>query len=126
MKQASIYSISKFVKDDNSINAEITFNEEHDIFKGHFPNNPIVPGVIQVQIIKDIAEKGLKKKLLLSNSKNIKFLNFINPLKDKPVLLSLNFEVLENTSIKVNSQIYSEDNVFIKFNGIFSGYAKIY
>ena len=44
----------------NSIEAKIELNASHQIFDGHFPNNPITPGVIQLQIVKELLEFHLK------------------------------------------------------------------
>ncbi len=85
MKEKLIYTILNFSCEKESINAEIKFDSSHNIFKGHFPGNPIVPGVIQVQIIKDLLEKGNRQRVITYKSKNIKFLNFISPLKNKKV-----------------------------------------
>ncbi len=119
MTQQQIYSISKYSSDKNAINAVITFNEKHDIFKGHFPGNPIVPGVIQVQIIKDLLEKYFSNDLLLVRSKNIKFLNFISPIKNKSVNVSITHQIFDDKSIKVKASIYSQDVIFLKFSGSF-------
>jgi len=119
MKQQPRYTISNFTLDNESINAEINFDEKHNIFKGHFPGNPIVPGVVQVQIIKDLAEKGLQKELLLTKSKNIKFLNFISPVENKSVGISVTYQILEDNSIKVNASIFSNEITFLKFIGLF-------
>lgn len=42
-------------EDEGSIVASKTFNEDLDIFKGHFPNLPITPGVI---ILEALAQAG--------------------------------------------------------------------
>ena len=34
----------------------ITLNPAHPIFAGHFPGNPITPGVCMLQIIKELTE----------------------------------------------------------------------
>ena len=77
---SEIYTISSFKSENDSIEATITFNKIHPIFSGHFPGNPIVPGVVQVQIIKDLMEKKFEQNLILSQAKNIKFLTSISPV----------------------------------------------
>jgi len=39
----------------------LSFNEEY--FQGHFPNHPIMPGVLQIEAMKQVAELGLKDVL---------------------------------------------------------------
>ena len=38
--------------------ATVLINENHVIFKGHFPDNPIMPGVCMMQIIKAFPTKS--------------------------------------------------------------------
>ena len=50
----------KEVKEEE-ITAVVKINKEHDIFKGHFPDFPLVAGVCQVLMVKEIFNSGLKK-----------------------------------------------------------------
>jgi len=34
--------------------AKISLIKDHEVFRGHFPDNPILPGVCTVQIIKEL------------------------------------------------------------------------
>ena len=38
------------------INAQLQLNPAHRVFEGHFPGQPVVPGVCMVQMIKEILE----------------------------------------------------------------------
>lgn len=59
--------------------AQISLNRNHEIFKGHFPGNPVTPGVCMMQIIKDLTENILQQKLFLNSASNVKFMAIINP-----------------------------------------------
>lgn len=120
MKEKLIYTILNFSCEDQSINAEIKFDSSHSIFKGHFPGNPIVPGVIQIQIIKDLLKKGTGKEFTLHKSKNIKFLNFISPLKNREVNVSISYKFSVNNVISTNAIMSSQKITFLKFSGEFS------
>lgn len=116
---SDIYTISSFKSENDSIEAAITFNEKHPIFSGHFPGNPIVPGVVQVQIIKDLMEKKFEQKLILSQAKNIKFLSIISPVNHPQVEVSLRIQYIEDNAMQVHAKIRSGENIFMKFAGIF-------
>ena len=75
----SFYKVNNIVVTDNIARANITINKDHIIFKSHFPGNPITPGVCMIQIIKEITEKIVKKKLFMKSVDNIKFIAIINP-----------------------------------------------
>ena len=52
------YNNEKTISSDhNKLITRIKLNKDHDIYNGHFPNNPITPGVIIIQIIKEILEE---------------------------------------------------------------------
>ncbi|NPA68246.1 MAG: 3-hydroxyacyl-ACP dehydratase [Chlorobi bacterium] len=105
---------------DNEILAEILVNPEHEIFKGHFPGNPVVPGVVSIQMINEISAEQLGKKLMTSKARNIKFPAMINPNTHPKLFVKINFTEGKDSSFKVNAQIFFEDIVFLKFNGSFS------
>ena len=63
----------------------LSFNEE--FFQGHFPNHPIMPGVLQIEAMKQVAELGLNKVLnptgeldiYIKSMKKVKFRKPSNP-----------------------------------------------
>jgi len=51
--------------------AMILINEEHEVFQGHFPGNPIMPGVCMMQIIKELTEQIQKALCLCSRCQTL-------------------------------------------------------
>ena len=96
----------------------IKLNPGHPVYQGHFPGNPVVPGVCQVQIIKELTSAILKKELVIYKSDNIKFLSMIVPTV--ATFLKVNLEIKEKEAgcWHVTSIIYKEDRVFLKFKGV--------
>lgn len=117
MELRSIYEIESFETADNKVIATIVFNKEHSIFKGHFPENPIVPGVVQIQIMKDLLEKALQRKLFLDNTKSIKYLNVINPIETGEVLFEILYEEQQENDIKIKCIVKTNSQVFMKLSG---------
>ena len=104
--------------EDNKIIAEIVLNSEHPIFKGHFEQMPVVPGVCQTQIIKEILQLHFKKELMLHKGDNIKFLAMIIPTQVKHISIEININnQLEN--YQVDAKLFSESTIFTKFKGSF-------
>ena len=100
--------------------AEIELNPNHKIYKGHFPGNPVVPGVVSVQMINEILSEHLKIKLMTSKARSIKFTSMINPKANPNLIFKINYSVTEDKNYKVIAQIFFEETVFLKFNGILS------
>ncbi len=104
--------------EDNKLTAEIVLNSEHPIFKGHFEQMPVVPGVCQTQIIKEILQLHFKKELMLQKGDNIKFLAMIIPTQIKNIFVEININnQLEN--YQVDAKLFSESTIFTKFKGTF-------
>jgi 3-hydroxyacyl-[acyl-carrier-protein] dehydratase len=120
MTTSEIYQITSFQSIESNIEATLTFNKNHPVFAGHFPGNPIVPGVVQVQIIKELMEKKTGKSLLLVQAKNIKFLSVISPLEHPQVDVTIRFQVSDDHSIKVQATLQWGDKIFSKFTGTFT------
>jgi len=94
-----------------TISADVNLNADHKIFDGHFPGSPVTPGVIQLQIVKEILELHLKKELQLKTMRISKFLKILNPLETPHFQINIKFvqdEFLEVTA----SGSYSGDFYF--------------
>ena len=76
----------------NGFTTIVRLNPNHIIFKGHFPGHPITPGVIQLQIIHELLEEYLGRKLKLSTISNCKFLNVLDPAKNSLFELECHFQ----------------------------------
>ena len=59
-------------------------------YRGHFPGNPILPGIVQLSFIRRLAERRLGRPLRLAGVRRIKYLRLITP--DMPVTLALTLE----------------------------------
>ena len=70
-------------EDSNTIRGEgqLLLDSEHFIYKAHFPNEPVTPGVCLLQIAKELTEELLGKRLYISSVKNVKFLSVVSPVK---------------------------------------------
>ncbi|MDA3952851.1 MAG: 3-hydroxylacyl-ACP dehydratase [Bacteroidales bacterium] len=106
--------------DKENIKAIIDLNKKHEIYGGHFPGNPIVPGVCLTQLIKEVIENVENKALQLSYASNIKFMAVVNPEINTRLQIDLKMKYdTEQNLIKVNSVTHFNDQVFYKFSGNF-------
>ncbi len=105
--------------DHNKLITKIKLNKDHDIYNGHFPNNPITPGVIIIQIIKEILEEHLDCELFLRKIINIKYISPINPIINNSLLFEIYLQK-ENKSIIVKNNIMLDNaKIAVKFKGKF-------
>jgi len=106
--------------DKENIKVSIELNKDHKIYKGHFPGNPVVPGVCLTQLIKELVENIEAREVKLVYAANIKFMAVVNPEINNILQIDLKIKHdNEQNIIKVNSVTYYKDKIFYKFKGNF-------
>jgi 3-hydroxyacyl-[acyl-carrier-protein] dehydratase len=115
----NLYTIRSFAFSDtkDKIFAHILLDKEHPIFGGHFPGNPILPGVCTVQIIRELLEKAFGKELMLTKASNIKYLGFINPTATPGVQFDLVMKNTETGSIACTAAVSAGGSKLCSFKG---------
>lgn len=111
------YSVKEFSFTDNQLQAIIELNPEHDVFKGHFPNNPIAPGVCMLQILKELTEQATQTNLFIKECSNVKFMALINPEINSvlKIIIDTN-KVEENFKIKASASF--KETIALKVNAL--------
>ena len=91
------------------------FGEDEYFFKGHFPNNPIVPGVIIVEAMAQTAGIVVSYKLKEFKDKSVLFMSVNKAKFRKPILPgdSVSFEVKFLNKVK---NVYKFYGVCLKNN----------
>jgi len=102
--------------------ATILINEKHEVFNGHFPGNPIMPGVCMMQIIKELTEEITRSTLIMQSLSNVKFMALINPEVTPELRLELEVSETDDQTIKVKNTTYFNETVALKLG---STYKKI-
>jgi len=115
------YSISD--RTENSCTYKIKLIKESDIYKGHFPEMPITPGVCQVQIVTEVLSDYLNKPCKLYKAKDIKFLNLINPNEQDSFELTLETSMVSDKQVDVKALMCSEEKNVLKMRASYSFYS---
>lgn len=97
----------------------IRINAEHEVLKGHFPGNPIMPGVCMMQIIKELAEQITESSLFMQSLSNAKFMALINPFNTPELRLELDILMTETDLVKVKNVTYFNDTIALKLSTIY-------
>ena len=90
------------------------FLPDEYFFKGHFPNNPIVPGVIMIEALAQTAGAIVSHNLNLNREKTVLFMSISNAKFRKPVYPNdeISFEVSLSNRIKSAYKFYGEAKRF--------------
>jgi 3-hydroxymyristoyl/3-hydroxydecanoyl-(acyl carrier protein) dehydratase len=59
--------------------AEISVPSESHWFSGHFPGEPILPGIAQLEMVFDTIKELTQKNLRISNVRKVRFKQIIRP-----------------------------------------------
>jgi len=113
------FKVNDFCETATGMDYIIELNPEHIIFQAHFPENPITPGVCLVQIVKELSIELLGRNLFLKKLNNVKFLNVINPIENKEVMLSITIASEGEDAHKINTVVYNHNQQFAKLSMLF-------
>ncbi|MBD3582178.1 3-hydroxyacyl-ACP dehydratase FabZ family protein [Flavobacterium selenitireducens] len=111
--------ISKDEVSDGNHAVAIRVNAQHEVFKGHFPGNPVMPGVCMMQIIKELTEEIIGQSLFMQSLSNVKFMALINPDVTPDLRLELNISQSEEGLVKVKNTTYFNDTVALKLSSTY-------
>ena len=99
------------------ISAQVVLNAEHPLFSGHFPGNPILPGVCTVQIIREILENATGKEFMLTRADSIKYQGFISPVTTPEIHFDLAIKHIESTKTSCSATVSAAGNKLCNFRG---------
>jgi len=111
-----VYSIIESMSDNSEeVIYMIKIDFSHQVFKGHFPERPILPGVMMCDIIRDLVSESLNTKVQLSLAKNIKFSKMISPSQCNHYRIKIKTEKNKET-YSVRSSVSKDEEVYFKIN----------
>ena len=88
------------------------------IYQGHFPGQPVVPGVCTLQMIKESAEQIVSQPLQYVQIASSKFLSAINPLETPLLQLFIRLEETEEHLFKLQAEGICNGKEFIKLKAV--------
>lgn len=103
------------VNQDNVV-YEISLILESEIYKAHFPNKPITPGVCIVQIVVELINDYLKETYELLHAKNIKYLQVINPIETSNITIELKKVIKSEKDVSLQAVVSNENILFTKLS----------
>ena len=117
----SLYTIADKRMEGSGIFYQILLDKNHFIYKAHFPNEPITPGVCIIQIAKELLEDYLHEEYEISYIKNIKFLSVLSPLSTPSVAYVFDKITIlpETNECKTQVQVQQDNALFAKLSMIF-------
>ena len=117
MVVGSIFKVASMEFTPSQIRAVVEINSSHDIFKGHFPGQPVLPGVCMLQLIKELVEKADQQKYDLSEADNLKFLSVVDPNNNKVLNIMIDTD-RKDSGLSVNASLFANNVTFFKLKAV--------
>ena len=74
-----------------------------DWFAGHFPGDPILPGIAQLGMVGEVARRAIGEQMRLSGFSRIKFKKIIRPGDGLTITLTCRTELPEMVAFRIES-----------------------
>ena len=106
------YKINDVVKEEGKTIFQISLNSACKVYEGHFPGEPVSPGVCNIQMIKECAEQVAGKSLLLNNLQQCRLTTLVTPLVHQQVEVTIALEEKGET-YKLKATIGKREDIYL-------------
>jgi len=107
------YTIENVLKqDDGIVRFDISLNADCPVYEGHFPGEPVSPGVCNIQMVKECAEQVAGKSLFLINLQQCRFTTLVTPLAHPQVEVKILLEE-KGEAYKLKATIGKNEDVYL-------------
>lgn len=89
-------------------------NPEHPLYQGHFPKQPVVPGVCMLHLIKEVTEGIREQSLQYSQISSAKFLSAIHPGETPRLEFTIYLKETADQPLQIQAEGKAGENCFIK------------
>lgn len=115
----SLYKIISFNKEDMSYNLELL--PDCLIYRAHFPEQPITPGVCIIQVASELLNDLLESDHELTTVSNAKFLAVINPLETTSVVYTFRKIVSDEEAgiVKISVEVSRPGTILSKLSLVY-------
>ena len=113
MLENKFYKIINSSNDADNHVFEVELLQDCDVYVGHFPGEAIAPGVCNIQMIKECAEKVVGHKLLMHNLQQVRLTTLVKPDVHTRCEVNLQLQKLTDSQYKLRATIGRGDDVYL-------------
>lgn len=101
---------------------EVSLIEGHEIYRGHFPERAIVPGVCSLAIVKALAERALGHRVAIRHIGTCKYIALLEPATAGRLSYRIELEGTPEGDIRLRATGYShgQETEYIKLRATLS------
>ena len=91
------FELKSLTETEEAFQADVSLNPDHPVYKGHFPDQPVAPGVMLMNMCREVAEKALAKEVRIKTARSIKFVKVVDPTILQDLRLTMKFVDAEDS-----------------------------
>ncbi len=122
LRDKYFYILDKVV-DGNAVDYVVKLNPTHEIYNGHFPGNPVSPGVCSIQMIRECCEDTLGTPLKISAINLCRFLSVLTPDKGDNLHIKISIDEEEPKQYKITASIDNSETTYVSLKGLLTSKA---
>ncbi|MDO4160876.1 MAG: beta-hydroxyacyl-ACP dehydratase [Prevotellaceae bacterium] len=113
------YRIMGIDKDDERRNAvfHLAILPDCEVYEGHFPGNPICPGVCNIETIRECASLFIGHDMRIRMIKQCRLVAIASPAICPEVDVTINISSLDDNTFIVAARIEDKEKTYIDFKG---------
>ncbi|AHM59730.1 beta-hydroxyacyl-(acyl-carrier-protein) dehydratase, FabA/FabZ [Flammeovirgaceae bacterium 311] len=109
MLKDKLYTLNTLEKtEEGAYKALVLLDSSSPIFNGHFPGQPVLPGVCLLEMVKEILGQIRKKPCRLMSAAHMKFLKVVDPRAEPALLFEISL-VESEAELKIVASSYLGD-----------------
>lgn len=114
-----LYHINHCLFSEGKLSASVSLNAGHAVFGGHFPGQPVLPGVCQLALVKELVQRHLQKPIVLRKADQVKFMAMVDPRRTPDLEVSIQLSEAEGIWT-AQAVIAAGDIIFLKSKARFA------
>lgn len=96
---------------------EIALNAACEVYKGHFPETPVSPGVCNIQMVKECVEEVVGKPLILNYIQQCRLTTLVTPQQHPTVEVRVWLVAPIDGGVKIRATIGKGELVYLELKG---------
>lgn len=94
----------------------VRLNPAHEIYRAHFPGQPVTPGVCQIQLATELLSVLLDAEAILTDAKSVKYIAVIRPEETPELTVSFQKIACDGDTCRVTVVLEDDVRLFTKMS----------
>lgn len=107
--EGDFYTVEHFERCAEGFVADLVLNADHAIYAGHFPSQPVVPGVCTMTLIRELCARALDRNCFFRTVRECKFVAALIPEPGLKIRIEASLE-----GAKLRATVKREEQTILK------------